>query len=113
MTDVTLAGLGAGDALLVVDLQHDSLPGGALGVAHGDATIAPINRLIGLFTARGLPVFASRDWHPPDHCSFREQGAPCPLPLARALRGELAWCRVHRRRAVAGRRHGGLEGDAA
>jgi nicotinamidase/pyrazinamidase len=68
-----------GDALLVVDLQHDFLPGGALGVAHGDATIAPIDRLVGLFTSRGLPVFASRDWHPPDHCSFTDQGGPWPV----------------------------------
>ena len=71
--------LGAGDALLVVDLQHDFLPQGALGVAQGDETIAPINRLIGQFSSRGLPVFASRDRHPPDHCSFRAQGGPWPV----------------------------------
>lgn len=79
MTKPSVDGIAAGDALLVVDLQHDFLPGGALGVAHGDATIAPINRLIELFTSRGLPVFASRDWHPRDHCSFRERGGPWPV----------------------------------
>ncbi len=69
---------GVGDALLVVDVQNDFLPGGALGVPHGDRVLAPINNAIALFLARGLPIFASRDWHPANHCSFREQGGPWP-----------------------------------
>ena len=68
-----------GDALLIVDVQNDFLPGGALGVPDGDAVIAPLNAWISRFTAAGLPVFATRDWHPPDHCSFRPQGGPWPL----------------------------------
>jgi nicotinamidase/pyrazinamidase len=68
-----------GDALLLVDLQNDFLPGGALGIAGGDATIPVANRLVAVFRARGLPVFLSRDWHPPDHCSFRERGGPWPV----------------------------------
>jgi len=67
-----------GDALLVVDVQNDFLPGGALPVPHGADVIAPLNRWIARFTAAGLPVCASRDWHPPDHCSFRPQGGPWP-----------------------------------
>lgn len=70
--------LGQGDALLIVDLQVDFLPGGKLGVPNGDAVIAPINRLIALYAERGLPVFASRDWHPELHCSFAGQGGPWP-----------------------------------
>ena len=70
--------LDRGDALLVIDMQVDFLPGGALGVAGGHETVAPINHLIELFQARGLPVFASRDWHPQDHCSFAAQGGPWP-----------------------------------
>ena len=70
--------LGQGDALLIVDLQVDFLPGGKLGVPNGDAVIAPINRLIALYAGRGLPVFASRDWHPELHCSFAAQGGPWP-----------------------------------
>lgn len=66
------------DALLVVDVQNDFLPGGALAVADGDAVIAPINELIALYGEHGLPVYASRDWHPPDHCSFQPQGGPWP-----------------------------------
>jgi nicotinamidase/pyrazinamidase len=67
-----------GDALLIVDLQYDFLPGGALGVASGHEVIAPINHLIELFQAQGLPIIASRDWHPQDHCSFNAQGGPWP-----------------------------------
>jgi nicotinamidase/pyrazinamidase len=66
------------DALLIVDVQNDFLPGGSLGVPRGDGVIAPLNRAIALFTARARPVFASRDWHPARHCSFREQGGPWP-----------------------------------
>lgn len=67
-----------GDALIVVDVQRDFLPGGALGVPEGDAVVAPLNRLIEAFAAAGQPVFYSRDWHPSDHCSFRAQGGPWP-----------------------------------
>lgn len=70
--------LDRGDALLVIDMQVDFLPGGALGVAGGHETVAPINHLIELFRAQGLPVFASRDWHPARHCSFAAQGGPWP-----------------------------------
>lgn len=71
--------LGKGDALLIVDLQNDFLPGGSLGVPRGDLVIDPINTLIALYASRGLPVYASRDWHPNDHCSFAAQGGPWPL----------------------------------
>ncbi len=67
-----------GDALIVADLQNDFLPGGALGVAGGDEVIAPLNGYLQQFAARHLPVFLTRDWHPPLHCSFREQGGPWP-----------------------------------
>ncbi|HJV71485.1 isochorismatase family protein [Ideonella sp.] len=67
-----------GDALLLVDVQRDFLPGGALGVPGGDRVLAPLNDCIALFTGRRLPVYATRDWHPADHCSFRQQGGPWP-----------------------------------
>ncbi len=54
------------DALLVVDVQHDFLPGGALAVADGDAIVAPIAELAPRFTT----VVATQDWHPPGHVSF-------------------------------------------
>jgi nicotinamidase/pyrazinamidase len=66
------------DALILVDVQNDFLPGGALAVPGGDAVVEPLNRAAALFAARGRPVFATRDWHPPDHCSFRARGGPWP-----------------------------------
>lgn len=68
----------AGDALLVVDVQRDFLPGGSLAVAGGDAILAPVQACVDRFHSRGLPVFASRDWHPPDHASFQAQGGGWP-----------------------------------
>jgi len=66
-----------GDALLVVDVQNDFI-GGTLAVPGADRLIPALNRYIAAFTARGLPVLATRDWHPADHCSFRERGGPWP-----------------------------------
>ncbi|MDE2388474.1 MAG: nicotinamidase [Betaproteobacteria bacterium] len=70
--------LAAGDALIVVDMQNDFLPGGRLAVAGGDDIIPQLNRYLAYFAAHRLPVFATRDWHPPDHCSFQAQGGPWP-----------------------------------
>lgn len=70
--------LGPQDALLVIDLQYDFLPGGSLGVPAGHEVVAPINRLLAWFGAEHRPVFASRDWHPANHCSFKDQGGPWP-----------------------------------
>ena len=78
MTKTTDAIPRQGDALLIVDLQRDFLPGGALAVAHGDRVVPVVNECVGLFVARQLPLFATRDWHPPDHCSFAAQGGPWP-----------------------------------
>lgn len=69
---------GVGDALVVVDVQNDFLPGGSLAVPRGDEVVPPLNRCLALFSQKSLPVYASRDWHPPDHCSFRAQGGPWP-----------------------------------
>jgi len=70
--------LGSGDALLVEDVQNDFLPGGKLAVAGGDAVVPALNRYLGLAKKLGLPVYASRDWHPQQHCSFAAQGGPWP-----------------------------------
>lgn len=67
-----------GDALIVVDVQKDFLPGGALGVPAGDEVIPVLNEYMHQFMKRGLPVYATRDWHPADHCSFRAAGGPWP-----------------------------------
>ena len=54
------------DVLLVVDVQNDFCPGGALSVPGGDGVVRPINRISPLFRH----ILYSRDWHPSDHCSF-------------------------------------------
>lgn len=70
------------DALLVVDVQHDFLPGGALAVTGGDAIVAPIAALAPRFAT----VVATQDWHPPGHVSFasahagRKPFETAPLP---------------------------------
>ncbi len=69
----------SGDALLLVDLQNDFLPGGALVVPRGDEVIPVLLDYIAKFYSRGLPIFATRDWHPANHCSFREQGGIWPV----------------------------------
>jgi nicotinamidase/pyrazinamidase len=67
-----------GDALIVVDVQKDFMPGGRLSVPRGDDVVAPLNRYLSAFQARRLPIYATRDWHPPNHCSFIAQGGPWP-----------------------------------
>lgn len=67
-----------GDTLLLVDLQRDFLPAGALAVPQGDAALQAACRALERFTRAGLPVAASRDFHPADHCSFRHRGGPWP-----------------------------------
>ncbi len=67
-----------GDALIVVDVQNDFLPGGALAVPDGDAVIPVLNLYTNLFEHEELPIVATRDWHPEDHCSFEPRGGPWP-----------------------------------
>lgn len=67
-----------GDAVIAVDVQNDFCPGGALAVNDGDRVVPVLNRWIGAATAAGVPVIASRDWHPVNHCSFNSQGGPWP-----------------------------------
>lgn len=70
--------LGSGDALIIVDVQNDFLPGGALAVADGDAVVPLLNSYIGAFQKHELPIYATRDWHTPDHCSFQAHGGTWP-----------------------------------
>ena len=69
--------LSSSDALLVTDMQIDFLPGGALPVANADELIPVINSYIKRF-GKIAHVIASRDWHPPNHMSFKGQGGPWP-----------------------------------
>lgn len=67
-----------GDALVIVDLQNDFLPGGSLATPDGDAVVPVLNRYVALFQGADLPILATRCWHPPDHRAFREQGGAWP-----------------------------------
>ncbi len=71
------------EALIVVDVQNDFCPGGALAVSDGDAVVGPINEM-----AKASPyVVATRDWHPPDHGSFADHGGPWPVHCVRDTTG--------------------------
>ncbi|WP_224962298.1 nicotinamidase [Geomonas subterranea] len=65
-------------ALLVIDVQLDFCPGGALPVPDGDQVVLPLNHYLELFTMRSVPVFASRDWHPEQSKHFKAQGGIWP-----------------------------------
>ena len=65
-------------ALIVVDVQVDFCPGGALAVKYGDQVVPRLNKVIKTFEDSGLPILLTRDWHPPDHISFRSKGGPWP-----------------------------------
>jgi nicotinamidase/pyrazinamidase len=67
-----------GNALLVVDVQIDFCPGGALPIPHGDQVVGVLNAWIAAATHAGIPVYASRDWHPRGHPSFAEEGGEWP-----------------------------------
>ena len=67
-----------GDALIVVDVQNDFCPGGALPIKDGDAIIPILNHWMKNAVSAGVPVYSSRDWHPNAHNSFSEQGGSWP-----------------------------------
>lgn len=69
-----------GDALLLIDVQPDFCPGGALPVPEGQAVIPVLNEWLEAGRRRGdVAVYASRDWHPPHHPSFESEGGEWPV----------------------------------
>jgi len=66
------------DALIITDVQNDFCPGGALPVPEGDQVIPILNDYIKIFKKANARIFATRDWHPPNHISFKAQGGPWP-----------------------------------
>lgn len=73
------ARLGYQDALLVVDAQNDFFPGGALAVEGAEGIIPVLNAWIETAQDGGSKIYATRDWHPRNHSSFRTQGGPWPV----------------------------------
>ena len=76
-----------GDALILVDIQNDFLPGGSLAVPNGDQVIPVMNDYIRLFREKKLPIFATRDWHPQNHCSFKDGGGLWPSHCVAGTKG--------------------------
>lgn len=81
--------LSSNDALLIADIQSDFLPGGALGISGGGEILPILSNYIRRFHTRQLPIFLTRDWHPPNHCSFRDQGGPWPVHCVAGTPGSL------------------------
>ena len=77
----------AKEALLVVDVQNDFCPGGALAVPEGDKVVPILNRYIQAFQTVHLPVFASRDWHPSVTKHFKAYGGPWPPHCVQGTKG--------------------------
>jgi nicotinamidase/pyrazinamidase len=67
-----------GDGLLLVDVQRDFCPGGALPVEEGHTVVPILNCWIEAAKKEGIPIYASRDWHPINHLSFAEHGGRWP-----------------------------------
>jgi nicotinamidase/pyrazinamidase len=71
--------LRSGDALIVVDVQLDFCPGGALPIEHGDEVVPVVNHWMAAAAEAEIPIYASRDWHPLHHLSFTESGGEWPV----------------------------------
>lgn len=74
-------------ALLVVDVQNDFCPGGALGIKEGDKIVPAVNKYIKIFSQKGLPIFATRDWHPKKTAHFKKFGGIWPVHCVRGTKG--------------------------
>jgi nicotinamidase-related amidase len=95
-------------ALIATDVQPDFMPGGALGVAGGDAVVEPL-----LAAARDADlVVATRDWHPPDHVSFAARGGPWPVHCVAGTPGAALHPEIDRVAAVVVSKGNNPEADA-
>jgi nicotinamidase/pyrazinamidase len=74
-------------ALVVVDIQNDFCPGGALPVAEGDKVVPILNKYIQFFRGHNAQIIYTRDWHPPDHSSFKAQGGTWPPHCVQGTEG--------------------------
>jgi len=75
------------DALIIVDVQRDFCPRGALPVPEGDEVIHVLNDYINIFQKAGAKIYATRDWHPPNHVSFKKYGGIWPPHCIRGSEG--------------------------
>ena len=75
------------DALLITDIQKDFMLSGALPVEGGDEIIPVLNAYEKRFENAKAHIFASRDWHPINHVSFKTQGGPWPPHCVQGTEG--------------------------
>jgi nicotinamidase/pyrazinamidase len=75
-----------GDVLVIVDVQRDFVSG-SLAVQDAEEIVPVLERYIRRFRDQGLPIVATRDWHPPDHVSFHDQGGVWPAHCVAGTRG--------------------------
>ena len=75
------------DALVIIDVQNDFCPGGALPVTDGDRVVPALNRYIEKFTQEKLPIFATRDWHPEKTIHFKAYGGLWPPHCIQGSKG--------------------------
>ncbi|MEM1524994.1 MAG: bifunctional nicotinamidase/pyrazinamidase [Nitrososphaerales archaeon] len=79
--------IGKDSALLIIDVQNDFCPNGALPVPDGDKIIPILNKYIEKFVKAGASIYATRDWHPPNHISFKTRGGTWPPHCIQNTRG--------------------------
>jgi nicotinamidase/pyrazinamidase len=75
------------DALVIIDVQNDFCPGGALAVTHGDQVVPALNRYIDQFKRANLPIIATRDWHPEKTRHFKPYGGLWPPHCIQGSKG--------------------------
>jgi len=75
------------DALIIVDVQKDFCPGGALPVSEGDKVVPVLNKYIKKFADARAVIVATRDWHPPNHRSFKKHGGIWPTHCVQGTDG--------------------------
>jgi nicotinamidase/pyrazinamidase len=74
-------------ALLIIDMQNDFMPNGALPIPDSDKIVPVLNKYIDMFATRRLHIFATRDWHPPNHVSFKQLGGVWPMHCVKDTMG--------------------------
>lgn len=79
--------LGESDALILIDVQRDFCPGGAVPVPGADEVLPVLNQWIHAARDTGTPIVVTRDWHPVDHCSFLGHGGDWPAHCVRETEG--------------------------
>jgi nicotinamidase/pyrazinamidase len=79
--------VGKTDILVIVDVQNDFCPAGSLPVPEGDDVVPVLNEYISVFQKARASIIATRDWHPPNHISFKNQGGPWPPHCVQNTKG--------------------------